>query len=64
MLPNKNAIGRREMMKTRSMIVILFLAVVVCLALAGKKRKEPMNRETTPFWLRDSEDGMSTTVHS
>lgn len=42
-------------MKAASALLLLCtLAIVV-----GKKKEEPLNRETTPFWLQDKTDGKS-----
>lgn len=38
-------------MKVASALVLLLSAVV---AVVGKKKEEALNRETTPFWLRDN----------
>lgn len=35
-------------------VLSLFCALVV---VVGKKKEEALNRETTPFWLRDRLDG-------
>lgn len=40
-------------MKSPIVFSILCIAALVC----GKKKEEPLNRETTPFWLRDTLDG-------
>lgn len=41
-------------MKPASVLIILLAVVLV----VGKKKEEPLNRNTRPFWLRDSLDGM------
>lgn len=40
-------------MKAASALILLTAAVAVF----GKKKQEALNRDTTPFWLRDTVDG-------
>ena len=40
-------------MKSSSIFLILCGVVLV----SGKNKEEPLNRDTTPFWLRDTLDG-------
>eukprot|EP00752_Nemacystus_decipiens_P012094 g10721.t1 len=37
-----------------------FALILICavVAVVGKKKEEALNRDTTPFWLRDTNDGM------
>ena len=42
-------------MKAASALLLLSALALVF----GKKKEEPLNRETTPFWLQDQTDGKS-----
>lgn len=42
-------------MKAASALLLLSALTAV----VGKKKEEALNRETTPFWLRDKTDGKS-----
>lgn len=45
-------------MKVASVLGSLSVAMSMVVAMAGKKKtQEPLNREMTPFWLRDKADG-------
>lgn len=43
-------------------VLVLLLAVVP--AVGRKKKEEALNRNTTPFWLRDAHDGRGVGVLS
>lgn len=38
------------------------ILISTVIAVTGKKKEEALNRDTTPFWLRDPLDGMSLTL--
>eukprot|EP00903_Cladosiphon_okamuranus_P008368 g8046.t1 len=50
----------KQPQKADGNILVTSLLVLICavVAVVGKKKQEALNRDTTPFWLRDTLDGM------